>query len=111
MIYGNIVFSFSMCVLNLRSLAKLINYQLDIVKMCGATVIASAIMGAVTFFVYKGSIYLIHSNLISTMIAVLVAVIVYAVVMILTHGVTEEELYLFPKGEVIVKLLYRMHLL
>ncbi len=39
--------------LNLRSLAKLINYQLDIVKMCGATVIASAIMGAVTFFVYK----------------------------------------------------------
>lgn len=111
LIYGNIVFSFSMCVLNLRSLAKLINYQLDIVKMCGATVIASAIMGAVTFFVYKGSIYLIHSNLISTMIAVLVAVIVYAVVMILTHGVTEEELYLFPKGEVIVKLLYRMHLL
>ena len=49
-----------------------------------------------TFFVYKGSIYLIHSNLISTVIAVLVAVVVYALVMIVTHGVTEEELYLFP---------------
>lgn len=111
LIYGNIVFSFSMCVLNLRSLAKLIDYRLDIPKMCGAAVIASAIMGAVTFFVYKGSIYLIHSNLISTVIAVLVAVIVYALVMIVTHGVTEEELYLFPKGDMIVKLLYRLHLL
>ena len=111
LIYGNIVFSFSMCVLNLRSLAKLIDYRLDIPKMCGAAVIASAIMGAVTFFVYKGSIYLIHSNLISTVIAVLVAVVVYALVMIVTHGVTEEELYLFPKGDMIVKLLYRLHLL
>ena len=111
LIYGNIVFSFSMCVLNLRSLAKLIDYRLDIPKMCGAAVIASAIMGAVTFFVYKGSIYLIHFNLISTVIAVLVAVVVYALVMIVTHGVTEEELYLFPKGDMIVKLLYRLHLL
>ena len=79
--------------------------------MCGAAVIASAIMGAVTFFVYKGSIYLILSNLLSTVIAVLVAVVVYALVMIVTHGVTEEELYLFPKGDMIVKLLYRLHLL
>lgn len=111
LIYGSIIFSFSMCVLNLRSLAKLVDYQFDAVKMCGATAIASAVMGAVTFFIYKGSLYLIHSNTISTILAVIVAVIVYAVVMIVTHGVTEEELYLFPKGDVIVKILYRMHLL
>ena len=100
-----------MCVLNLRSLAKLINYQLDIVKMAGSAVAASAIMGAITFFVYKGCVYLIHSNTISTLIAIIVAVVVYALVMVLTHGVTEEELYLFPKGEAIVRFLYRMHLL
>ena len=111
LIYGNIVFSFCMCVLNLRSLAKLINYQLDIVKMAGLAVAASAIMGAITFFVYKGCVYLIHSNTISTLIAIVVAVVVYALVMVLTHGVTEEELYLFPKGEAIVRFLYRMHLL
>ena len=100
-----------MCVLNLRSLAKLVNYQLDIVKMAGSPVVASAVMGAVTYFVYRGCLYLIHSNIVSTLIAVLVAVIVYAMLMIITHGVTEEELYAFPKGDAIVRFLYRMHLL
>ena len=68
-------------------------------------------MGAVTFFVYKGCLYVLHSNLISTLIAIVIAVIVYALFMILTHGVTEEELYMFPKGDAIVRILYRLHLL
>lgn len=111
LIYGNIVFSFCMCVLNLRSLAKLIDYRLDIQKMCGATFVASVIMGVVTFLVYKGCIYVIHSNILSTLIAISIAVIVYALFMVLTRGVTEDELYMFPKGETLVRILYRMHLL
>ncbi|MDY4835672.1 putative polysaccharide biosynthesis protein [Frisingicoccus sp.] len=111
LIYGNIVFSFCMCVLNLRSLAKLIDYRLDIQKMCGATFVASVIMGVVTFLVYKGCIYVIHSNILSTLIAIIIAVVVYALFMVLTRGVTEDELYMFPKGETLVRILYRMHLL
>lgn len=111
LIYGNIVFSFCLCVLNLRSLAKVVDYQLDIVRMAGSSIIASAIMGAVTFLVYKGSMYILHSNTISTLIAILLAVVIYAVLMVITHGVTEEELYAFPKGDAIVRFLYRMHLL
>ena len=110
-IFGNIVFSFCMCVLNLRSLAKLIDYRLDIQKMCGATFVASVIMGVVTFLVYKGCIYVIHSNILSTLIAIIIAVVVYALFMVLTRGVTEDELYMFPKGETLVRILYRMHLL
>lgn len=111
LIYGNIVFSFCMCVLNLRSLSKLIDYRLDIQKMCGATFVASVIMGVVTFLVYKGCIYVIHSNILSTLIAIIIAVIVYALFMVLTRGVTEDELYMFPKGKTLVRILYRMHLL
>ena len=111
LIYGNIVFSFCMCVLNLRSLSKLIDYRLDIQKMCGATFVASVIMGVVTFLVYKGCIYVIHSNILSTLIAIIIAVIVYALFMVLTRSVTEDELYMFPKGETLVRILYRMHLL
>lgn len=111
LIYGNIVFSFCMCVLNLRSLAKLIDYRLDIQKMCGAPLVASVIMGVVTFLVYKGCIYVIHSNILSTLIAIIIAVVVYALFMVLTRGVTEEELYMFPKGATLVRILYRMHLL
>ena len=111
LIYGNIIFSFCMSVLNIRSLAKLINYELDVVKMIGAPAIASIIMGGVTFFTYKGLIYVTHSNLLSTMIAILIAIVVYAAIMILTRGITEDELYMFPKGDKIVRLLDRFHLL
>lgn len=111
LIYGNIIFSFCMCILNVRSLSKLLDYQLDIQKMFGAPAIASLVMGAITFIVYKGCIYLIQSNLISTIFSIIIAVIVYAVLMVITRGVTEEELYMFPKGDAIVRLLYRLHLL
>ncbi len=111
LIYGNIIFSFCMCVLNVRSLAKLIDYELDLPKMVGAPAIASAVMGGITFFVYKGLLYVTQSNLISSMIAILLAMIIYALIMVLTRGVTEEELYMFPKGDAIVRLLDRFHLL
>ena len=111
LIYGNIIFSFCMCVLNMRSLSKLINYELDIVKMVGAPALASVIMGGITFFVYKGLIYVTHSNLISSCLAILLAMVIYALIMILTRGVTEEELYMFPKGDKLVRILDRFHLL
>lgn len=111
LIYGNIIFSFCLCVLNIRSLSKLIDYHVDIPKMVGAPLVASAIMGAVTYFIYKGLIYVIHSNLISTCISILIAVVIYAVIMILTRGVTEDELYMFPKGDALVRFLERLHLL
>ena len=79
--------------------------------MIGAPVLASAVMGGITFFVYKGLIYVTHSNLISSCIAILFAIIIYALIMILTRGITEEELYMFPKGDKLVHLLDRLHLL
>ena len=42
---------------------------------------------------------------------ILIAIVVYAVIMILTRGITEDELYMFPKGDKIVRLLDRFHLL
>ena len=111
LIYGNIIFSFCMCILNVRSLAKLVDYEFDVVKMAGSSAVASIIMGAITFFVYKGILYITHSNIISTLISIVIAVIIYALIMVLTRGVTEEELYMFPKGDVIVRILDRFHLL
>ena len=45
------------------------------------------------------------------MIAILLAMIIYALIMILTRGITEEEIYMFPKGDKIVRILDRFHLL
>lgn len=110
-IYGNIIFSFCMCLLNFYSLMKLTGYRIDLSKMALPTLIASLIMGVFAFLSYRGILFVIHSNTISVILAIIIAVIVYALVMIVTRAVTEEELYMFPKGSSIVQLLYRLHLL
>ena len=45
------------------------------------------------------------------MLAILAAVIVYAVVLLLLHGLTEEEIKKFPKGTLIVRVAKKLHLL
>ena len=55
-------------------------------------------MGVATFIVYKGVYFVLHINAIATLLAIIVAVVVYAVALLKFHGLTEEELYSFPKG-------------
>ena len=50
-------------------------------------------------------------NAVSAMLAILAAVIVYAVVLLLLHGLTEEEIKKFPKGTLIVRVAKKIHLL
>ena len=47
----------------------------------------------------------------TAMLAILAAVIVYAVVLLLLHGLTEEEIKKFPKGTLIVRVAKKIHLL
>lgn len=49
-------------------------------------------MGIITYIVYHGSYAVLKINAVSAMLAILAAVIVYAVVLLLLHGLTEEEL-------------------
>ena len=110
-IYGNIIFSFCMCLLNFYSLMKLVGYRIDLTKMALPTLIASLIMGAIAFLSYRGILFILGSNTVSVLLAILIAVVSYALVMVITRAVTEEELYMFPKGASLVRLLYRIHLL
>ena len=47
----------------------------------------------------------------SALFAFIVAVVVYAVVLLLFKGLTEEELLGFPKGQLIVSIAKKIHLL
>jgi stage V sporulation protein B len=100
-----------MCVLNARAVAKYSGFKQEIVKTFLIPALSSAVMGAVTFLVYKGGILLLKSNTISTVLAILIAVIVYAVVLLLCKGLTEEEIRSFPKGAALVALAKKLHLL
>ena len=51
------------------------------------------------------------ANGIATLFAVIVAVIVYTVVLVKLHGVSVEELYTFPKGASLVRLLKKCGLI
>ncbi len=48
--------------------------------------------GIITYIVYHGSYAVLKINAVSAMLAILAAVIVYAVVLLLLHGLTEEEI-------------------
>ena len=68
-------------------------------------------MGVVTLLVYKGLYAASKSMIVALAVAVIVAVIVYAVSLLLLKGLTEEELQKFPKGNLIIRVAKKLHLL
>ena len=59
-------------------------------------------MAIVVYFSYKGLIILTGLNWLSTLISILVAIIIYLIAMLLLKGISEEEIYSFPKGDTFV---------
>ena len=110
-VIANMFFALLMCILNARAIRKYIGYRQEYVKTFLIPLIASVIMGAATFFVYKGSYALLKSNSLSTVFAILVALVVYAVVLLLLKGIGEEEILKFPKGALLVRIAKKVHLL
>ncbi|MGN0204773.1 MAG: oligosaccharide flippase family protein [Coprococcus sp.] len=110
-LYSNILFGFLMCLLNQLALKHYIGYEQEARQTFVIPAASAAVMGVVTYFVYKGIYFVIHINAIATLISIIVAVCVYAVALLLLHGLTEEELYSFPKGTMIIRYLRRFHLL
>ena len=110
-LYSNILFGFLMCLLNQLALKHYIGYEQEAKETFIIPAVSATIMGVVTYFVYKGIYFVIHINAIAALVSIIVAVCVYAVVLLRLHGLTEEELYSFPKGTVIIRYLRRFHLL
>lgn len=110
-VIANAFFAFMVCVLNALSLRKYSGYKQEVVRTFLIPAICSAIMGVVTFFIYKGMYALSKSMTVALVVAVVIAVIVYAVSLLLLKGLTEEELQKFPKGNLIIKVAKKLHLL
>lgn len=114
-IYGVVlsytIFGISMCILNTLAIGKYLTYQQQFIKTYGLPFLASAIMGVMAFFTYKGVYALISSNTISVLCAILMAIVVYAVLIILFGCLDEVDLYDLPKGEKFVRLAKKLHLM
>lgn len=110
-VYSNILFAVFMCTLNALAIRKYLHYRQELVKTFLLPAIASAVMGAAAFLVYRGITLIINSNLLGTIFAVLAAVIVYGVLLIKLHCVGEAELSSMPGGGKLLRISRRLHLL
>ena len=97
LIYGNLVFSFAMCALNLFALYRYVNYRQEVFRSFVLPTLAAVIMGAIAYFIYRVVYYVIHINLIGIIFAVIFGVAAYGVILILLGGMNEEELRSMPK--------------
>jgi stage V sporulation protein B len=110
-VVANIVFSLLMCILNGRAVNRYSGFVPEIRKTYILPGIAAVIMGVVTKLIYLLLFRITGFNSIATIIAILAAILTYGVALLLTHALTEEEILSFPKGNLIVKVAKKVHLL
>lgn len=111
LVIGNVTFAFLVCILNWISVAKHLNYKQEVIKTFLIPLGCSLVMGVFTFLSYKGVYALINRNSIATVISLIVSVLVYGILLIVTKGISVEELYEVPKGRYIVSILKKFHLI
>ncbi len=111
MIAGNIVFSLVMCILNGRSVHRYSGYSPDINKTYLRPAIASVLMGVVVWLVYFLLTRFVCGNAVATIVGIVAGIVSYAVILLLIHGITEEELKSFPRGTLLIRIFKKCHLL
>ncbi|WP_167956390.1 putative polysaccharide biosynthesis protein [Anaerosporobacter faecicola] len=111
LVIGNITFPLVVCILNWRSIGKLLRYRQELLQSFIIPTICSFLMGILAFFSYKGVHAVVHSNAFATVVAVGIAVVAYFIFLIIFKGVTEDELEGLPKGHLIVKVAKKCHLM
>lgn len=110
-VIGDILFGATVSVLNAMSIKKYLNYRQNMFETFVKPFICVGVMGAGCFGIYKLFNGLIKINAISTIIAIMVAVVIYALMLVITKTVTEDELLSMPKGAMIAKLMKKIHMI
>lgn len=106
-----IMFAVFICILNALAIRKHLSYKQEIVRTFLLPTLSSAIMGVSVYASYTALYSLTSSNVLSTTISVIIGVIVYSVLLLLFKCIQEDDLYNIPKGDKIVSLAKKLHLL
>lgn len=110
-VLSNIIFSLCMCILDIRSIRKACGYRQEWDKTFLKPLIASAIMGVITYVVYQVMDVAVGGRFVATGISVLAAIIVYAVAILKLGALSEEDILALPQGRRIYVLSKKLHLL
>ena len=100
---GNIIFALVMCYLIQRKIRQVCGYRIDFKDLFLKPLIASAVMGVITYLIHLGLDLLIGGRVIPTVIAILIAVMVYAVLILKLGAMSEEDILALPMGARILR--------
>ena len=107
----DMIFSFTVCFLNARSLKKYLGYKQEKVKTFVLPAICSIIMGICVFFINLGIRKVLHSNTIAVIVSIILAIVIYGITLLVLKVVDVDELYMFPGGTKIIAVARKLHLL
>lgn len=110
LVAATILYSLLACIFNHISVSKYMSTKLDVKKTYLAPAVASIFMGIVAWGSYQIFYHLIHMNSVSVALAILLAFIFYAAAILAVGGYTKEEILAMPKGNLILKLAEKLHL-
>jgi len=108
---GSVIAYLIAAILNYMALKKYANLKIDLAGTFVKPMMTSVLMGVIAFATYKLSGMLVSSNAISTLVTILVAVAAYFVLIFVTKTVSREEAMILPKGDMIVKIAEKLHIL
>ncbi len=109
--FGDLVFTFTMLSLNLLSMYKTIGFRSEILRTYIIPFVASFIMAGICYFIYKVLYFVTRRELIPMVLAILVGIIIYFVSIVLFGGIDEEEMSYLPKGNKLVRICQKLHLM
>ena len=110
LVYGNIVFSFCMCILNARALRKAAGYHQEVKKTFLIPIGAAAIMGLAIVVIWNALTLFLPDKL-ATVFTVVVAIAVYGVSLLKMGALSTGEIAALPKGASLARLLGKLHLI
>lgn len=108
---GSVLTFVVVSILNYIGLKRNVDVKLDLSKVFVKPLISSLVMGISAWISYKVSVMLCGSNTISTLVAILIAVFVYFILIFRTKVIAREDADLIPKGEKIMEIADKFHLL
>ncbi len=111
-IYGaaisSIACQFTAFLISFIILSKYISLKMSLTKYILKPLSACIIMGAAAYLVYTASMHIVHSNLISALLAIAIAAVIYAVLIFAFKIMSEDEVKMLPGGNAIYKLLVKL---
>lgn len=111
LVIGNVTYPLVVCILNAISVERHIHYHQEYKTTFIVPAIASAVMGACAYLIYRVGYATVHSNVIACLLSVVAAVVVYFVLILLLGGLTESDLPDFPMGMRIGRVAKKLHLM